>query len=207
MIVLQVMLLSAFGASMGDANVVERLPNCGVAAIYGISQILGSSVSPASIEATIKSRSPEADLAALSMKDIRLALSDLGLHSESLRLEAHDLKHVPTPCIVYIRPSKLGSKDTGVGHVVVATSITDDDVRILDLTLSSTPIVMKLQQFRDNWDGEFVTAQRESQPLTSVWRVISAYRVFWIVVLACSLIAFGWSVLRPPARSSLSLDN
>lgn len=190
-----VLLLSACS---GSAFAAERMPHCGVAAVYGVAKIHGVSTTPSAIEASILSRSPGANLSALSLKQLREAMGDLGLSARAFQVTQETLPELPTPCIVYIRPERLNRSAKDIGHVVILASITDKSVRILDLTLSTEPIDVSKSEFAESWDGEYLAVSGNS---SYDW---SVHPSVWLALAVVSLTVFVWS-MRQRSRISSSV--
>jgi len=177
----------------GTQGVAEKMPHCGVAAIYGVAKLNGGSVSPKDVESLILRRSPQADLSALSIKQMREALEDLGLSAQAFKTQAKTLDAMEMPAIVYLRPERMNRQDN-IGHVVIVTSASDSSIRVLDLTQSRDPIDVPAAEFRDGWDGEYLAVSRDRPPASSRFLPTGLHGAVWFALAGISAIVFVFSV-------------
>lgn len=187
-------------AVVSAADDDRRIPECGVAAVYGVCTLLDIETSPEQVEDVIKRRDPEADLSALSLSQIVRAIEDLGLAAEASRAEPDEFDRIPVPAIAYIRPERINRGDPRVGHVVILTAASAHGVRALDLTESRRPIEVSMDHLRETWDGEFVSVskvERRRFP-RNVWQAAS------VIVCGIALVLFCGLAVRSARPSSVT---
>lgn len=176
----------------------HQLPYCGPAAVYAMAALHQIETSPAEVESLFQASDPAPSLSALSLSEIVEALEGLGLTARSYRASRKDYLAVPTPCVAFFRAERLGGSNRKVGHVVILTSIGEQNVRVLDLTESAAAISIPYEEFEQTWDGEYIAVSQSSNGLM----LAGKRQIVWLGIGLVSLYIYWRQVRRFKRRST-----
>lgn len=175
-----------------------RILHCGVAAVYGVSRLLGIDTNPEALEASIVKADPSADLSALSLLQIVTAFQRLGLQASAKQCSPAESYHLKTPFVAYFFAKRADRSADMPGHVVIVTFLSRDRVRILDLTELAVPVEVPFSEFRDAWSGYYVEVSRAESDVGLNWAA------GWPILGIASLLAFIWALRRSVSYPSIS---
>jgi len=183
-------LLVLFGQIASPPSVLKgdvSFEHCGIACVYGILKLNGVSRSLAEIETRVRTLHPDAVLSQLTLHQLRTTIESFGLSAASY-LSNREPGQIPTPCILYLRPDKVGEKQ--VGHVILLQSVSKERAEICDFTAGIGRRSISLSELRSFWDGEMIAVSHAAPGLARFIRpaaciiAVSAGFLFCLVRLA-----------------------
>jgi len=161
---------------------MEKLPSCGVMAVYTIAHHYQIDSSLQQVESLLSNGTGREEH--YSMEHLRLAVRSLGLHARSIRVTSESLDRLHCPSIIFIRPDKFGP-DQKVGHFAVLQSVSENNVRLMDLTLTPEPWNVPRESLFAGWDGECLEISETSFliPSAGLWRTMCAFMACFAAIL------------------------
>ncbi len=143
----------AMGLPVRNAVAQDKIPACGVSALYGACRLLGKTYSLEQVEGALKQVNPGVDTSQLSLYELRMGAQSLGLHALSVKMATSELNKVPTPAIMFFRPEKIGKKEK-IGHYALLRNIDKDKAEVLDFNYFFNSLWIPLLDLKEIWDGE-----------------------------------------------------
>lgn len=153
-------------ATTATDEVYRPVPACGVMAAYSLLQCFGvnKEMSPAEVEDAFKrSLVGGANLAQLSMADLRRGLESLSLPTEAVRIKDRQLTALTPPCILYFQPgSGVGDVRWENGHYLTLVKFAQDRAIIVDWVdwTVSPSRHLPISELQEEWTGEAVVYPR-----------------------------------------------
>lgn len=153
-----VLFAALWAAGPAAAAPENRVPECGVASTYAVLKLLGRPAPLAEVEGRFKQLCPGSNPDTLSMSELRTVLNSYSVHTLPVQVDVRDLKGLPYPSILYLRPDRIQGNRTGIGHYLVLHSVSDTAAEVIDLSMQGgfSRRSVPLGDLTKVWDGEML---------------------------------------------------
>lgn len=171
----------------------DELPHCGTACVYGVLKHFDRAAPIAEVERRMMEIDPDADLAKLSLAQLRRLIASFGLHARSVRADLRYPDRIPIPAILFIDANNAGNQAM-VGHVVLMRRVTGQGAYVTDLTVFGRTRFLPRDRLVNVSDGRMLlVSDRPFAPMIN-WLAVSGVLV--MLVAAAGLLHAGWRYRR-----------